>query len=73
MYTQAIAGDATDATLRSNRSAAFLAIGDVEATIEARSISTPVPTRPRPRGARRSLLRTFLSGVRFSPPRVPRF
>jgi len=34
--------------------------------------STPVPVRPRRRCERRSL-RTLLPGVRFSPPRVPRF
>ena len=38
---------------------------------QARSISAPVPVRPRRRGERRSL-RTFSPGVRLSPP-TPRF
>jgi hypothetical protein len=42
-------------------------------TTKARSFYlTLVPVRPRSRGERRSL-RTFSPGVRFSPPRVPRF
>jgi hypothetical protein len=42
-------------------------------TTKARSFYlTLVPIRPRSRGERRSL-RTFSPGVRFSPPRVPRF
>jgi hypothetical protein len=39
---------------------------------KARSMYTLVPVRPRRRGERRSLLRTFPGG-RVSPPRVPRF
>jgi hypothetical protein len=52
--------------------------GDVKyvvlATTQARSVViTLVPIRPRRRDERRSFLRTFSPGGRFSPPTPPRF